>query len=155
MKIVVEKSVFQDLRRLGVVRIQRLYDVILRTGLSGSEESEGDRCACSFKDGEITLIGTYRKSTDTLVLDRIAFDYVTDSDDDLLTLREIEDYVSGKHPVAIWREHRGMSLAELARQINRSQGYLSDIEKRKKPGSLEIMREIADALKVDVRDILD
>ena len=53
------------------------------------------------------------------------------------------------------REAQGMGLRELARRIEKSQGYLSDVEKDKvAPPSVEVILAITDALQVDKWELL-
>lgn len=88
--------------------------------------------------------------------------------EDALRLREAEpadrsDYmpaelvrrmVEGESPVRVWREHRGLSLKALAEKAGVRAGYLSEIENRKKPGSVAAFRALARALGVAVDDLL-
>lgn len=53
----------------------------------------------------------------------------------------------------IWREHRGLSASDLARQAAISGAYLSEIETGKKEGSVSVLKKIAAVLKVDLDDI--
>ncbi len=48
--------------------------------------------------------------------------------------------LDGEHTLAIWREHRRLSGAALARLASAPQSYVSEIETRKKPGSIDAMR---------------
>ncbi len=53
------------------------------------------------------------------------------------------------------REERGLGLRELARQIGKSQGYLSDVEKDKAaPPSVDVIMDLALALQVDKWELL-
>lgn len=54
-------------------------------------------------------------------------------------------------PVKIIRKHRNMTQQELADSAGLSRPYLTEIEKRRKPGSVKALRAIAAALSVDVR----
>jgi DNA-binding Xre family transcriptional regulator len=54
----------------------------------------------------------------------------------------------------VWRDYRGLSLADLARQTGFGTAYLSQIETGKKNGSVDALTKIAKALKVDVDDII-
>lgn len=63
--------------------------------------------------------------------------------------------VEGESPVRVWRIHRGLTLTELARSASThgavlGKSYLSQIETRKKRGSLSAMRALARALRVDL-----
>jgi hypothetical protein len=61
--------------------------------------------------------------------------------------------VDGAHPVAIWREHRALTGAKLAALSSVPQSYISEIETRKKPGSLDAMAKLARALGVTIDDL--
>ena len=54
--------------------------------------------------------------------------------------------VSGENPVGVWREHRGLTAAELARRAGVSKGCISAIETGASTGSVQTLRRIADAL---------
>jgi DNA-binding XRE family transcriptional regulator len=61
--------------------------------------------------------------------------------------------LDGAHPLAIWREHRALSGAKLAALSGVPQSYISEIETRKKPGSLDAMAKLARALSVTIDDL--
>jgi DNA-binding XRE family transcriptional regulator len=61
--------------------------------------------------------------------------------------------LAGENPIRVWREHRGMSLEQLAAAIGKHKGFLSEIESGKKTGSVETLRAIAEALRVDLDEI--
>ena len=62
-------------------------------------------------------------------------------------------FMDGDHPVRVFRQYRGMKAVQLARRIGKSPSYLSEIETGKKPGSVAVLRQIADALGVDLDDL--
>jgi len=64
-----------------------------------------------------------------------------------------ERLVGGENPVRVWREHRGMTLDQLAAAIGKHKGFLSEIESGKKTGSVDTLKAIAEALKVDLDDL--
>jgi predicted transcriptional regulator len=70
-----------------------------------------------------------------------------------LPIALVERMVSGEHPARVWREHRGLSLNALARRAGVAPGYLSDIEHRKKPGSVAVYRALAKALGIAIDDL--
>jgi hypothetical protein len=47
---------------------------------------------------------------------------------DYLTLAEVRRLEAGEHPLRVWREHRGMSLRELAVAAGVAFNYISEIE---------------------------
>lgn len=54
--------------------------------------------------------------------------------------------IEGEHPVRVWREYRGLSLRALATKAGMSPSYLSEIEAKVKPGSVEAYKVLAEAL---------
>jgi DNA-binding XRE family transcriptional regulator len=56
--------------------------------------------------------------------------------------------------IRVFRKYRGMTMAELATAAGISQPHLSDIENGKKTGSVEVLKRIAIALKVDLDDLV-
>ena len=58
--------------------------------------------------------------------------------------------IAGEHPVAIFRDHRGLTAAALADATGLSRAYISEIENGKKTGSAATLLKIARALEVDV-----
>jgi hypothetical protein len=61
--------------------------------------------------------------------------------------------LDGAHPLGIWREHRKLSGAKLSALSGVPQSYISEIETRKKPGSLDAMAKLAQALGVTIDDL--
>jgi mRNA interferase RelE/StbE len=86
--------------------------------------------------------------------------------EDILAARAVEDderipheiaerlLFGGDHPIRVWREHRGLTQKQLAEGAGLRQGYLSEIESGKKPGSVAAFKALASALDVDVDDLL-
>jgi helix-turn-helix protein len=75
--------------------------------------------------------------------------------DDALPAKLYRRIMAGEHPVRVWREHRGFGLNALAKQAELSAPYLSEIEKRIKPGSISAMRCLANALHVSLDDLVN
>lgn len=61
---------------------------------------------------------------------------------------------AGEMPLRVWREHRGLKAAELARRARISAPYLSELEHGKRDGSLAVMARLAEALDVLVDDLV-
>ncbi|MCD2177403.1 helix-turn-helix domain-containing protein [Rhizobium sp. C1] len=56
--------------------------------------------------------------------------------------------------IRTFRKYRGMTMTELATAAGISQPHLSDIENGKKTGSVDVLKRIAVALKVDLDDLV-
>ena len=73
---------------------------------------------------------------------------------DYLPANLVRQAIKGDHPIRIWREHRGLSMNELARRSGVNAAYLSEIENDKKPGSMSAFVAVARALDVRVDDLV-
>ncbi len=60
---------------------------------------------------------------------------------------------AGEHPLRVWREHRGMTLAELAQAADMDASYVSQIEAGKRRGSAKVLSAIAAVLDVAVKRV--
>ena len=67
---------------------------------------------------------------------------------------EAKRLLDGESPVRIWREKRGMTQRALAAAAATPAGYLSEIESRRKPGSVAAYRALATALAVPMEDLV-
>lgn len=65
-----------------------------------------------------------------------------------------ESILDGESPLRLWREHRNFTLQDLATKAEISISYLSEIETGKKDGSLRVMKRVADALQVELDDLI-
>jgi len=58
-------------------------------------------------------------------------------------------------PLMLWRRYRGLSQSALARKAGLRQGYVSEMESGRKPGSLAAWKALAQALAVDLDDLVE
>ena len=72
---------------------------------------------------------------------------------DALPLDAVKALSKGMHPVRVWRKQREMTLQDLAEATGIGQSYLTEIETRKKPGSVAALVKIAAALDVSLDDL--
>jgi DNA-binding XRE family transcriptional regulator len=72
---------------------------------------------------------------------------------DYLPVELVERMIAGESPVRIWREHRGLTGRDLAVAAGVSAAYLSEIEAKKKPGSVVALVALAKMLQVGVEDL--
>ncbi|NUA99729.1 helix-turn-helix domain-containing protein [Azospirillum melinis] len=61
--------------------------------------------------------------------------------------------LDGEHPVKVFREHRGMTQSQLAQAAGLKQSYVSQIESGVRTGSVDVLKRIAAALRVDLNDL--
>jgi len=62
--------------------------------------------------------------------------------------------LAGENPIRVWREHRGLSVEELAAACNLTSTALSLIEEAEASYSGEAIEAIAGALRVDLDDLI-
>ncbi len=62
--------------------------------------------------------------------------------------------LAGDSPLRVWREHRGLTQSALATGAALSQNYVSALESGKRKGTPGALRRLADALGVDIDDIV-
>ena len=75
--------------------------------------------------------------------------------EELIPSAVVDQLLAGDAPLTVWREHRGLSQAELARQSGVNRIQIIDIEAGRKTGSAATLKKLATALKVDMDDLFD
>ena len=61
--------------------------------------------------------------------------------------------LNGEHPVKVFREYRGMTQTQLAEVAGLRQAYVSQIEAGSRIGTIDVLKRIAEALRVDLDDL--
>jgi DNA-binding XRE family transcriptional regulator len=61
--------------------------------------------------------------------------------------------LNGEHPVKVFREHRGITQTQLAESAGLRQAYVSQIEAGSRVGTVDVLKRIAEALRVDLEDL--
>jgi ribosome-binding protein aMBF1 (putative translation factor) len=90
---------------------------------------------------------------DIAAADRVRAD-IAAGRDELVPADLVRRLLDGENPVRAWRSHRGLSARELAAATGLSAPYISEIEGGKKDGSVSAMKKIADALGIDLDDLV-
>lgn len=73
---------------------------------------------------------------------------VADDDGFRVPAAVLDAQLAGDHPIKAWRDHRRLTQDALANAAGVSKPYLSQIENRKRDGSVEVLRALATALAV-------
>ena len=92
-------------------------------------------------------------AADVAAADRIMAE-VAEGRDELVPEAIVDRLLNGENRIRVWREHRGLSAAELAAQVGISPAYLSELESGKKAGGIATLRRLADALRIDLDDLV-
>ena len=75
-------------------------------------------------------------------------------DEELIPSQVVYAILDGENPVRVWREYRELSQQVLAEKVGISIPYLSQLERGKRTGSLEVLTAIAKALRVSLDDVV-
>lgn len=75
-------------------------------------------------------------------------------EEELVPAEYVNRMSEGEHPIRVWRDFRGLSAKELAAVAGISATYLSEIESRKKEGSISALKKIARVLRVDIDELV-
>ncbi len=62
--------------------------------------------------------------------------------------------LDGENPVRVFRKHRGLTQKKLAEKIGVTQTTIADMESGKNKGSIETFKKLAEALDVDIDDLV-
>ena len=62
----------------------------------------------------------------------------------------VKAILDGEPLLRVWRKYRVFTLDALAQRVGVSKGYLSKIESGQKPGTLGLVRRLADVLDVSI-----
>lgn len=74
--------------------------------------------------------------------------------DEMVPAELVTRLIESENPVRVWRRHRGLTGRALAASAGIGAAYLSEIETGRKEGSLAVMKRLAEALSVDLDDLV-
>lgn len=74
--------------------------------------------------------------------------------DEAVPLEVVRELLDNRHPLSVWRQYRGLTQQELADAAGIGKSYVSQIESGAKTGSVKCLRRLADALRVDIDDLV-
>jgi DNA-binding XRE family transcriptional regulator len=75
-------------------------------------------------------------------------------ENELLASGMVNRILDGENALRVWREHRGLTVKQLADRAGISAPFVSQMESGRREGSVETMRRIAAALKVSLDDLI-
>jgi DNA-binding XRE family transcriptional regulator len=74
-------------------------------------------------------------------------------DEEFVPIEIADQLLRNENPIRVWRKYRGLTLAELGARTGLGKGYLSDLERGRRSGTLATLRAIAKTLDVDLDDL--
>ena len=75
-------------------------------------------------------------------------------EEELIPSKVVNSILDGENPIRIWRQHRGMTLGELANRVGIGPAYLSQMETGKRDGTVGTLRKIASELDITLDDLV-
>ena len=94
------------------------------------------------------------EDAEDLARSRLVMARIEAGEEEALPIEMVERLIAGESPIRVWRDHRGLTGTALAAAAGVPQGYLSEIERGKKPGSVDALVKIARALGVTIDDLV-
>ncbi|MCR6673344.1 helix-turn-helix transcriptional regulator [Devosia ginsengisoli] len=74
--------------------------------------------------------------------------------EELIPSEFVDRMIDGESPVRVFRNLRGMTQSALAAASGVNRVQIADIEARRKTGSVETLRKLAEALRVTIDDLI-
>ncbi len=74
--------------------------------------------------------------------------------DETVPVEVVRELLGDKHPLSIWRRYRGLTQQALADAAGVGKSHISQIESGAKTGSVKCLRRLAEALRVDIDDLV-
>ena len=74
--------------------------------------------------------------------------------DETIPVEVVRGLLEATHPLSVWRRYRGMTQHQLAEAAGMGKSYISQIESGTKAGSVKSLQRLAQALRVDVDDLI-
>jgi DNA-binding XRE family transcriptional regulator len=91
---------------------------------------------------------------DALLSDEQLYDKAKAEEGELFPSSIVDALLSGENPVKVFRTYRGLTQASLAEKTGLNKVYISQIETGNRKGSIETLKTLAEALSVDVDDLV-
>jgi DNA-binding XRE family transcriptional regulator len=66
----------------------------------------------------------------------------------------VERLMAGSVPLRVWREHRGLSVTQLATAASVDSAAVNAIESGREAGAIDTMARLARALRIDLDDLV-
>ena len=85
--------------------------------------------------------------------DVAAFDEAQANPGGLIPSAVVDRLLDGDNPIKVWREHRNLTQAQLAKQAGIAQATIGQMETGVRVGSVALLKKIAGVLGVDLDDV--
>jgi len=82
------------------------------------------------------------------------FDQTIAEDDESIPAEVVYQLLDGENKLKVWRNFRDLTQAELSKRADITQAMIAMIETGKRVGKAEVLRRLAEALNIDVDDLI-
>jgi len=89
-----------------------------------------------------------------LLEDIAAYEKAKQDDDELVPSEVVNRLIDGENKIKVWREYRNLSQAKLAELAGMAQATIAQMEGGKRKGSVSVLKKIAEALRLDIDDLV-
>ena len=83
-----------------------------------------------------------------------AMQQLAGGDDESFPAVFVHRLLTAPHPLSVWRDYRGFTLAALGKACGVTAAALSQIEKGKREPSASLLKKLAGALRCDMEDLM-
>ena len=99
---------------------------------------------------------TYERMVDDLdeLDDLRAYDRAKAKPQEFVPAEIADRLIAGESPLRVWREYRGLTQQKLADEAEISKPFLSQLENGQREASVDVLKRLAAALKVDIDDLV-
>jgi DNA-binding XRE family transcriptional regulator len=113
----------------------------------------GDEMVVLPRDQYDRLLDAAEMAADVAAYDKVkeAFDR---GEEEYVPAEMVKRMIDGENLVRLWRQHRGLTLEQLAEKAGISKSFLSQIETGKRAGTVDKLQLIAQALNLTLDDIV-
>ena len=91
--------------------------------------------------------------TDLRTYDRTLSQLASD-EEELLPAEMVKRILAGENPLRVWRKFRGLTQTALAEVSSVNRVQIADIEARRKSGSIDTSKKLAEALHITLDELI-
>lgn len=99
------------------------------------------------------LLDAAEDLADIAAIERIKAD-IAAGREELIPSELVDRMLDGESPLRVYREYRGLTQTALAEAASVNRVQIADIEARRKSGSIDTVRKLAEALHVTIDDLV-
>ena len=113
----------------------------------------GERLVMLSEDEYIALLDAAEDAADRMTSH--AFNRrLAAGEEELVPAAVLDRILAGENRIRVWREHRGLTVKNLADRIGVDQPHLAQIETGNREGTIDTLRKVAAALSLTLDDLV-